>query len=83
MAHTVDPTAGLRTHIRAQLVSLRLQALTLAALVQRGVLTPDEAAAHVREAARQLPSESNDPAIENIYAESLETIAKDLQAILD
>lgn len=80
MAHTVESTAGIRTQTRAQIVALRLQGLTIATLVHTGLLTPEQAAALVCDAASYLPAETNDPVLQDLYAECLEQIAKDLQA---
>lgn len=64
---------------RASIVQLRLQGLTLAALVERGVLLPKEAAGLVREAATFLADGMNSPTIQKLYEEAYESTAKDLE----
>ena len=73
--------AALRTNVRATIVGLRMQALTLTALVQKSLLEPAEAAAIVREAGASLAANSNDPELQAIYSESIEQIAQNLQKL--
>lgn len=72
-----DHSAAMTT-ARMQIVQLRLQGLTLAALVQRGVLRPEWASGLVRNAAEFLHAPTNDPALEKLLQDALEEVAKDL-----
>ena len=71
--------SGIMTLARAQIVALRLQGLTLAALVERGVLQRTEAAELVREAATMLQSPHNDPVVEKSMQDAYELLASDLE----
>lgn len=69
---------GLMTLARAQIASLRLQGLTLTTLVERGVISPSEGAALVREAATHLQSMYNSPEIQQLFAGTYEQIATEI-----
>lgn len=75
----MSSTAELQTLARMQLVHLRLQALTLSMLVQRGVIAPRWASDVVQNAAAVLPSEMNDPATEKMLMEAMEEIASEMR----
>lgn len=73
-----DYSAAMTT-ARMQLVLLRLQATTLAILVEQEVLEPAAAATLVRDAAAFLPSPTNSPEVEKLLIETLEQTAKQLE----
>jgi hypothetical protein len=73
-----DHSAAMTT-ARMQIVLLRLQGLTLSALVQRGILRPEWAAGLVEDAAKHLSAQTNDPAIEGLLAGALAQVAQEMR----
>ncbi len=70
--------SAVMTTARMQIVLLRMQGLTLSALVQKGILPADVAAGVVTEAAQFLAAPTNDPATEQLLQGALRDVAKDI-----